>query len=385
MFGVRWHYTGLILATCFFANSPRAAAQPAASSPVVSPEVGADRKVTFRLKEPNLKSVQISGDFAAKDVAMTKDDKGIWSYTTGPLQPGIYGYYFKMDGLRVPDPGNLFISSGTDYLKSYFKVPSGDKTEFWAVRAVPHGALHEHYYISPSLGTTRRIIVYTPPGYGNAAVKTYPTVYLYHGSGDNETYWSHVGRANFIMDNLLAEGKVKPALLVMAWGHSSIPKGPEGGAKGVELYEVSKIEKDVLESIIPLMEKEYRVGKEAKDRAITGISMGGYQALTIGLNNPTKFGYVAGFSAGFRANQSLDANFKALTSDVEAAQKNLRFVWIGIGSEESGSIKSNNRVADFLKSKGIANEFAVVPGGVHSWLSWRAYLRDWLPKLFVEK
>jgi enterochelin esterase-like enzyme len=348
---------------------------------VVSPQVDADRKVTFRLRSPNVKDVKLTGDFTAKDVQMTKDDKGVWSHTTGPLEPGVYGYYFKIDGLRVPDPANLLISSGAQYLKSYVEVP-GERPEFWAVRDVPHGALHEHFYKSPTLAGTRRMVVYTPPGYQASSAKTYPVLFLYHGSGDNETYWSRVGRANFIVDNLLAEGKTKPALLVMPYGHSSVPPGPEGGTGGKELYEVSVIQKDLLENIIPLVEREYRVSKESKDRAITGISMGGYQAMTIGLNNPTVIGHVAGFGAGFRANQDLESNFKSLLGDKDQAKK-LKLVSIMIGAAD-GAVAANRRVDQFLTAHGIDHESIVTPGGGHHWLTWRGHLRDLLPRLFKD-
>lgn len=377
-------FATLAVVVCFLALGQRAYSQPTFGSPVVSPEVSPDHKVTLRLLAPNAKDVKVMGDFVTNELAMTKDDKGVWSFTTPTLAPGVYGYYFRVEGVRIPDPGNLLISSGARFLKSYVDVP-GEKPEFWAVRDVPHGTLHEHLYKSPSLGTTRRVIVYTPPGYNASAAKTYPVVYLYHGSGDNETYWSRVGRANSIMDNQLAEGKCKPALLVMAYGHSSVPPGAEGGENGVELYEVSVIKKDLLENVIPLIEKEYRVGKSGKDRAILGMTMGGYQAMTIGLNNPSKFGYVAGLSAGFRADQDLESNFKGLLSDPAGANKELKLVWIGIGSTETGGIAINRRVEEFLTSKGIKHEWAVVEGGTHTWVSWRGYFRDLLPRLFTDK
>lgn len=372
-------------AIAFLVLGGSAFSQPVTTSPVVSPQLGADRKVTLRLQAPGAQTVRIMGDFLPAETNMTKDDKGVWSYKTGPLTPGVYGYFFRLDGTRIPDPGNLLISAGASYLKSYVEVEGG-QPEFWSVRDVPHGTLHEHFYKSASLGTTRRIVVYTPPGYGQAAAsrKTYPALYLYHGSGDNETFWSRVGRGNFIMDNLLADGKTKPALLVMCYGHAAVPPEPEGGANGAELYSVSKIEKDLLESIIPLVEKEYRVGKEAKDRAITGLSMGGYQSLTIGLNNPSTFGYVAGFSGGFRASTDLAANFKGLLANVENARNELKFVRIEIGAKEPGGVGANQRVEEFLTSKGIPHEWVVTPDGMHSWLSWRGYLRDLLPKLFTD-
>ena len=272
--------------------SAAALAQPA-STQVVSPVVGADRKVTFRLRAPNAKEVKADGDWTKKPAAMTKDDKGIWSLTTEPLEPNLYGYFFVVDGVNMPDPSNTSMRVGSKNIKSQLDVP-GDKADFLAIQNVPHGTLHEHWYYAEPLKTTRRVIVYTPPGYQAAAGKELPVLYLLHGSGDDETYWTHVGRANFIMDNLLAAGKAKPALIVMPFGHVSRKAGA-GRAKGGG--GAGFMEKDLLENVLPLVENSYRVGKDANRRAIAGLSMGGNQALTIGLNNRSKFAYVAGFSS----------------------------------------------------------------------------------------
>lgn len=373
-----------VLLACFTRFDGVVQAQPTLGSPVVSPETTRDGRVTLRLSAPTAREVRVMGDFLTNDVALTKDDKGVWSHTTPPLSPGVYGYYFRLDSVRIPDPGNLSISSGATYLKSYVEV-SGEQPAFWSVRDVPHGTLHEHLYKSSSLGTTRRIVVYTPPGYDPAAKKTYPVLYLYHGAGDNETFWTRVGRANHIMDNLLADGKTRPALIVSCFGHSSVPPGPEAGTDGVELYEVSVIEKDILENIIPLVEQNYRVGKKGKDRAIAGLSMGGYLALTIGLNNAAQFGYVADFSGGFRGDQDLAVNFKPLLADKNKSNKQLKLVWIRVGATEGEIVTNNRQVEEFLTENGIKHEWEVVPDGRHSWLSWRGYLRDLLPRLFTEK
>jgi enterochelin esterase family protein len=377
-------FQSLVVTACFLMLGARAYAQPVLNSPVVSPQVSPDRKVTVRLPAPDAKTVTVTGDFTrTAETPMTKDDKGVWSFTSPVLEPGVYGYFFKLDGVRVPDPGNLLISSGATFLKSYVEV-NGDQPQFWSVRDVPHGTLHENLYKSPSLGTTRRIMVYTPPGYNESNKKDYPVLYLYHASGDNETFWFKVARANFIMDNLLADGKAKPALIVTCFGHTSVPPGPEEGGPG-GLYDVNLIEKDLLENVIPLVEKEYRVSKQGKDRAIAGHSMGGYHAMTIGLNNPDKFGYVAGFSAGFRANQDLDANFKGLLADPKKSNEELQHVWVQVGADEgNGMIGPNRSVDAFLTSKGIKHDLVVIPGGWHSWMTWRGSLRDLLPQLFTD-
>jgi enterochelin esterase family protein len=303
-----------------------ASAQPASNAgpgvpTVISPEVAADRTVTFRLFAPNAQAVTLNGDFFREGGAgmpLVKGADGVWSLTLPAQEPGVFGYYFRLDGVRMIDPGNLLLSSGEEFLKSYVEVP-GDGPQFWSVRDVPHGELHEVLYRNPSLAQPqRRIYVYTPPGYDAAAAKTYPVAYLYHSTTDNETFWPRVGRANYIMDNLIADGKAKPAILVMPFGHTSVPRGPEPGAGGQDLYDVAVIGDDLVAHIIPTMEKEFRVGKTAKDRAIFGFAMGGYQSATIGLNHPGVFGYVAASSANFQTKPNMDlaVNFQPLLANL---------------------------------------------------------------------
>ncbi len=351
--------------------------QPAAAQ-VASPVVSPDRKVTFRLKAPNAKEVKADGDWTKKPVVMAKDDKGIWSLTTEPLEPDLYGYYFIVDGTNIPDPSNTFMRVGTKNIKSQVEVP-GEKANFLAIQNVPHGALHEHWYFAPALKTTRRVLVYTPPGYDPASGKTYPVLYLLHGSGDDEAYWTQVGRANFIMDNLLAAKKAKPALIVMPFGHPSREAGA-GKAKGGG--GPNFMEKELLENVLPLVEKEYRVGKEANQRAIAGLSMGGGQALTIGLNNPTRFAYVGGFSSGGMGGNSAKT-FATFLENPEKSNKQLKLLWIGCGEEDS-LFASNSNFEKLLTSRNIRHEWEATPGYGHIYRLWRVYLSDLLPKLFNE-
>jgi enterochelin esterase family protein len=350
-----------------------------------SPEVSADRKVTFRFYSPNAKVVALGGDFSAEGTTlpMTKGADGVWTLTTDAVAPGLYGYFFKVEGVRTPDPGNLFISTGAAHLKSYVEVP-GDTPGFWAVKDVPHGQLHELLYKSQSIGTIRRIIVYTPPGYDPAGTKTYPVMYLLHGATDNESYWITAGRANYIMDNLLADGKAKPAIFVSCFGHTSIPPGPEAGPNG-ELYDVTKIGNDIVHDIIPLVDKEFRTGHQSKDRGISGIAaMGAYQSLMIGLNNPDKFAYVAGFSAGFRRGQDMETLFKGLLADPDKTNANFKLIRLGGGSAEMGSVNTAKPLDQLLTAKGIKHDFMVFPGGTHTWNSWRGYFRDMMSEIFTD-
>jgi enterochelin esterase-like enzyme len=350
-------------------------AQPGAGTKLVSPEVAADRRVTFRLLAANVKDVKVGGDFTAKPLPMIKDQTGIWSYTTTPLKPEIYGYYFLLEGRRVPDPANLFASNSNQYLKTYFEVP-GDTPGYWAMRPdVPHGTVHEHYYNNAQLKTTRRFLLYTPPGYASSPDRSYPVLYLYHGAGDDETMWTRVGRANFVMDNLLAEGKAVPALIAMPFGHAvrNFREGSNGGQGPT-----ATIEKDLFENVMPIVEKEYRVKKDAEHRAIAGLSMGGGQALSIGLNHPDKFASVAAFSAPIGKASA----YKGLT-DPTQANKNLKLLWIGVGSDD-GMAGGSIRFHQDLDNRMIRHHWELTQAGLHNWLVWRPYLRDVLTKLFKE-
>jgi enterochelin esterase family protein len=209
-------------------------------------------------------------------------------------------------------------------------------------------------------------------------------MYLYHAATDNETYWMQVGRANFIMDNAIADGKAKPAIVVGCFGHIGIPLGPEEGPNG-EIYDEKAIEDDLMHDIMPLVEKTYRTGKTSKDRAILGhSSMGGYHAMTIGLNNPGTFGYIAGLSSGFRANQDLDANFKGMLADLEKSKKAFNLVKVQVGSDETGNVAPSQTIDRYLTAKGIPHQFIIVDGGMHSWVSWREYFRDFMCEIFKD-
>ena len=355
---------------------------------VLSPEVTTERRVVFRLPAANAKSVQVLGDFSAKAHDMTKDDKGVWSFTTEPLKPGSYQYWYVMDGLTTPDPANTYVRPASGVYKSQVDVP-GEGAEWMAFRDVPHGTLHEHWYVNKDNGTARRVVVYTPPGYG-AGTQSYPVVYLLHGANDFERGWTQAGRANWIMDNLLADGRARPALIVMPFGHpvsGSTGKQPEvrafreslgvdpkaraGGPGGAGF-----MDKDLLGNVIPLVEREYRVLKDANHRAIIGYSMGGGHSSTIGLNHPEAFAYVAAMSGNAREatiGQSLD--------DPEKTNKAYKLIWLGCGTDDA-AITGGRALDKVLKDKGIRHEWVESEGYRHDYQIWRIYLRDLLPKLF---
>jgi enterochelin esterase family protein len=349
--------------------------------------VTADRRLILRLQAPNARSVQVQGDFTAKTHDMARDDKGVWSYTSERLKPGSYQYWFVMDGLTMPDPVNTYVRPASGVYKSQVDVP-GEEAEWMAFRDVPHGTLHEHWYVNKDNGTARRVVVYTPPGYG-AGTKSYPVVYLLHGANDFERGWTQTGRANWIMDNLLADGKTRPALIVMPFGHEvsgSTGKLPElralqaslgaagtaGGGRGGASY----MERDLLGNVVPLIEREYRVVKDANHRAIIGYSMGGMQASAIGLNHPEVFAYVAAMSGNAR-----EAAIAKALADPEKTNKDFKLIWLGCGTDDN-AINGGRALDKVLTGKGIRHEWVESEGYRHDYQIWRVYLRDLLPKLF---
>ena len=219
----------------------------------------------------------------------------MWTLTIGPLEPEIYNYNFIIDGVRTIDPGNPKVKTGStpSTISSILEV-RGDRPEFYDEQSVPHGEIRTHWYESKSLKATRRLTVYTPPGYDRNAITRYPVLYLFHGANADETAWTRLGHANLILDNLLAKGKAKPFLVVMPFGYG-IPPGTASPAPGANLAAFSR---DLLEDIIPFIESHYRSFADRDHRAIAGLSMGGGESLGIGLNHLELFSYVAGFSAG---------------------------------------------------------------------------------------
>jgi enterochelin esterase-like enzyme len=340
----------------------------------VSPEVHPDGTVTFRLRSPNAKSVSVRGEFwGQKSFTLDKDassSNGLWTVTTPPIDPDIYAYTFNVDGATVIDPVNTFVRVGAWAYMSQVYIP-GPRADFLAVRDVPHGTVHEHWYHNQELNTERRVLVYTPPGYSSS--QAYPVLYLLHGSSDDEAFWVSVGRANFVMDNLLAEKKAKPALIVMPFGHASRSQAANRG------FGVPMLENDLKDNVMPLVERTYNIGKKPTDRAIAGLSMGGTQSLTIGLNNPDRFAYVAGFSSALRGSNEM--TFASLIADPSKANKEYKLIWIGCGDQD-GLLSGNKSFEELLTTKGIKHEYVVTPGYAHEWTLWRRYLRDLMPKLF---
>ena len=359
---------------------PRAEAgpppRPASPPPVLSPELLSDRRVTFRLRAPKASEVSVSGEWGGQPQALTKDDQGVWSATIGPLTPEIYGYAFSVDGLRMADPANPALKPMRSPTTSILEVP-GQPALIHEFQNVPHGTVRHHWYASKSLGKQRSLHVYTPPSYDKEIQTTYPVLYLFHGSGDNDGTWSVLGRAHLILDNLLAQGKVKPMIVVMTDGHAFLQHIGGGATPNLTSRNVEDFARDLLSDVLPFIEAGYRVKKERTQRAIAGLSMGGGQSLTVGLNHLDLFAWVGGFSSFLRNPETTIA--KTL-SDPKGSNQQLKLLWIACGKDDR-LVEQAQQMSALLKTKGIRHEFLVTEGN-HSWPVWRRYLADFAPLLF---
>lgn len=337
----------------------------------LTPEVSADGKVTFRLWAPNAKEVRVTGMEGQPPAAMTKDDRGVWSVTVGPLEPEIYSYVYELDGAPVTDPRNPDVKVWLQ-LNSMVLVP-GTPPRLHEVQDVPHGTVVMHTYRSKALGQTRQFYVYTPPGY-TAKSKPLPVVYLKHGFGDGPSAWTAVGQAHVIADNLIAQKKMVSMLIVMPWGHVKSPRlvtdrsELQGNDAGVE--------KELLQDIIPFVESNYRAAKTADTRAIVGLSMGGGQSLKTGLSHLDTFHWIGGFSSG-PPEGDLEGMFPGLK---EKAAKNLSLLWVGVGKKDF-LLPRNEQFHAWLQQKGIPHAWTVSEDG-HEWPVWRKYLAAFLALLF---
>jgi enterochelin esterase-like enzyme len=357
-----------------------AGAQPPAENSgtprVVSPEIGPDRRVTFRLLAPQADAVQVSGEFMAGSQALTKDAGGRWSVTVGPIDPEIYYYNFTIDGVRTLDPGNPGVKTGSTAgtIQSILEVRGGGPA-FYDDQPVPHGEIRLHWYASKSLGTLRRLSVYVPPGYDRDASARLPVLYLLHGANADETAWTRLGQANLILDNLLAARKITPFIVVMPFGYGVPPGTP--GASG---RNTARFSEDLREDVIPYIEARYRTRADRDHRAIIGLSMGGGESLGIGLNHLELFSYVGGFSAGLSATTDFTRAYAGLIQDPAASNRLLHLLWLGCGRDD-GLFPTARRFSDFLTKNNITHTFHE-SAGAHTWINWRQYLREVSPLLF---
>ena len=360
----------------------------------VSPEVMSDRKVVLRVYAPNAQNVQVMGSDVPgmlQPKPMIKGDKGIWEVTLGPVDPGAYRYNFIVDGAMVLDYNNPSVSESVDNPWSMFYVPGA---QFMDTEDVPHGSVEAVTYYSKSLQKFRRLHVYLPPGYESGAQK-YPVFYLLHGAGDSDDSWSSVGRAGWILDNLIAAHKVKPMVIVMPAGHTS--RRPFANtAPGRPLNFNDDFVRDFENDIMPMAETRYRIQSDRAHRAIAGLSMGGAHTLYIGIANLDKFAYIGVFSSGlldrFPIRPPVPGSGEAPPPDMTwentnraqlenaALKKGLKLFWFSTGSEDF-LLQSTRETVDLFKKYGFTPVFHESPGA-HTWINWRNYLNEFAPQLF---
>lgn len=372
-------------------------ARPAMLPTVQSPEVHPDRTVTFRLRAPEAKAVSLSGEIllGKPPVPLTMDRNGIWSVTIGPLDPEIWAYNFRIEGVDFPDPANISPmprAAGAASVSSFVEVP-GDSPAFYDARPVPHGQVRMVLYESKTMGVDRYMWVYTPPGYDKSTRK-YPVFYLLHGNGETQSGWVSNGRANVILDNLIADGKAEPMIVVMPHGHAiqsasvgpyqAVPPPPgSGGFLNFTLFS-----DELINQIIPTIEQDFRVIPDADHRAIGGLSMGAFQSIQIGLSHPELFHYVLAFSGGFgglgpSAAGSIEeqAPWKELLANPPQTKKNLHLLFLGAGELETAMHEPGQRLVKLFNDAGLHAVWAEYPGG-HVFRVWRNDLNYAAPMLF---
>ncbi len=358
-------------------------AAPLFAQSIVSPEVQADGRVTFRLKAPGAKEVQLNCQ-GVKNPVVQKNDQGVWSFTTDLLEPDIYAYSFRVDGMRVIDPVNPLFKFNLQNTESQVHVP-GPKSLPWELNEVPRGQLHRHFYKSTVAADDRDFIVYTPPGYDPTARKRYPVFYLLHGYTDDASAWTSVGRANVILDNLIARGQAKPMIVVMPLGYGTMeivkPSRTLAEIRQPKLWQtnLSKFRDALLEEVMPQVKQAYKTLPGRDACAIAGLSMGGMQSLYVGLNNLDRFAWIGAFSSG-----GGDTNFTEQFPGLrEKSKKPMHLLWIACG-EDDGLIVKNRKLVEWLEGQGAGPIWTETAGG-HSFLVWRRNLAAFAPLLFQEK
>ncbi len=364
---------GLMACQCADAQFPQR--RPTPNDTLHSVRIWSDNKVTFSIYAPKASEVTMNGDFPGGFplIKLSGSDSGIWSVTVGPLTPDIYTYDFTVDGVRTFDPKNPEYKEGQNNLSNIFYIP-GKESEYCAVRDVPHGKVEIVWFPSSVLKNIGRMHVYTPPGYEKMKNKL-PVLYLQHGGGDDDASWTTVGKANFILDNLMAEGKIKPMVVVMAMGHPAQGFFMQPDTDSDPFY------KQFFNDIVPYIESHYNVSGKREDRAFSGLSMGGIQALNMAIYHPTEFGYVLPLSTGYFPDQ-----LKMLEEKHSDALKNpeinkLKLFWIAMGGEKDIAYKNGQNVNLLFDKYGIKYKTSEYPAA-HTFVTWRHNLFEFALLLF---
>lgn len=364
---------------CFAQNEDTTQSQRAVTNApgFVYPRIDNQLRGIFRFKAPEAKKIQL--DLGKKyDMVMGADS--FWTVTTAPLAPGFHYYFLWIDGVRVADPASVSYF-GTGRWTSGIEVPTGE--DFFTAKQVPHGEVRGVYYYSNTMKETRRCFVYTPPGYDADLKKRYPVLYLQHGMAEDETGWSNQGYMNFILDNLIAEGKAKPMIVVMESGNIEEAFRPKPGEDVNEARSRfgASFTPMLLNDLIPMVDKNFRTLTDRNNRAMAGLSWGGFQTFQITLNNLDKFAYIGGFSGAgmFNVQTELKTAYNGAFSDPDAFNKKVKVLFLGIGTEEGQRMKA---LSEGLKTAGINNVYYESKGTAHEWHTWRRCLHEFAPLLF---
>lgn len=370
-------------------------------APVVSPEIHDNNTVTFRLKAPKAVKVQVTGDFLPTQkiktpfgefdgpgVADLKENKdGVWEFTTPePLKPELYSYTFLVDGLKINDPANVYMIRDVASVTNVFIIGGDERIDLYKVNKVPHGTVSKVWYNSPTLGMDRRLTVYTPAGYETSG--RYPVFYLLHGMGGDENAWSELGRTAQILDNLIAQGKAKPMIVVMTNGNAALEAAPGESSLGFAAPSMNlpKTMEGSFETAFPdvvkFIDKTYRTQANKKGRAIAGLSMGGFHSMHISKQYPDMFDYVGLFSAAIMPNKDVKSpiydNLEVKLKTQFAKKPALYYIAIG---NKDFLFQANNDYRKMLDEKGYKYEYYETGEG-HIWKNWRIYLTEFAPKIF---
>ena len=354
------------------ATGPQSGARPV---PIQSPQVHPDRRVTFRLRAPGAEKVELSGQFLKGNQPMEKDESGVWSLTVGPVDPDLYPYNFVVDGIGVQDPANPDLFPNEGFKPSLVDV-AGDQPSLHAVQDVAHGEMTYCYYESKTLNGPRPLVVYTPPGY-RAGSESYPVLYLVSGTTDTEETWFRAGRANLILDNLIAQKKAVPMIVVMPYGNMMMGTPMPSSPQAADMYRLFNDE--LTGNILPYVESNYRVRADREARAIAGFSRGGGQSLFTAFNNPDKFAWIGSYSA-YLTPEVCDKYFASLAADPGTTNAKLKLLWLGVGKEDF-LYQPAITFQDYLEEKKIGHKTLITEGG-HTWMNARHYLSETLQLFF---
>lgn len=351
-------------------------AQPRPQRPSIdSPVIHSDRTVTFRVRAPNAKQVELNGQFVSGNQPMLKDEEGVWSITLGPVEPNLYPYCFIIDGISTADPSNANVFPNERFKNSLVEV-RGDAPAVHEYQDVQHGKVDYCFYHSKTLDSMRPLLVYTPPGYSKDS-ESYPVLYLVSGTTDTEETWFKVGRANFILDNLIAQKKAVPMIIAMPYGNMMMPAPNPSSPDAAAMY--SRFSDEMMSNILPYVESNYRVKSDRESRAIAGFSRGGGQSLFTGFANFDKFAWIGSYSA-FLTPEVCDKNFSELIVRSDETNGKLKLLWMGVGKSDF----LYNPAVQFdiyLKEKNIVHQSLITEGG-HTWMNARHYLSETLQLYF---